>query len=407
MNKRIEFILKNMQNNSLGLIFSGEKIVKSSDQFFQFQVNKNFHYLTGLDIPNQLLVLVKTTEINVLLFAEKRSPLKEKWDGSLPSFDSLLKKTNISTIKDIKTVDEYLKNLFLSNSNISNLYLEKKSQMFMNSFENKLINNIQSQHILKANYDYSNLFKDMRSIKEEEEIEKIKKAINISNNIFHNILNNLKSINGENELHGLILDQLHKNHSSEAFDTIVASGKNALTLHYVENSDDFKGNELVLIDFGSTYDEYNSDITRTVPVNGTFSERQKILYDIVLSVNKDIIKWVKPGISLLEFKEKGKTLLSKKLLENKIISKLEDVSEYYYHGLGHHLGLDVHDVCNNEMIIKPGMVLTVEPGIYIKEESIGIRIEDDILITEEGSINLSERIPKERKILEELINRWF
>jgi Xaa-Pro aminopeptidase len=405
MNKRIAFILKNMKNNSIGLIFSGEKIIKSSDQFFPFQVNKNFHYLTGLNIPNQLLVLVKTTETSVLLFAEKRSALKEKWDGSLPSFDSLLKKTNILTIKDIKTVDEYLKNLFLSNPNISNLYLEKKSQIFMNSFENKLISNIQSQYILKTNHDYNNLFKDMRTIKEEKEIHKIKKAIDISKSIFQNILNNLKSIKGENELHGLVLDQLHKNHSNEAFETIVASGKNALTLHYVENSDDFKGNELVLIDFGSTYDEYNSDITRTVPVNGTFSERQKILYDIVLSVNKDIIKWVKPGISLLEFKEKGKTLLSKKLLENKIISKLEDVSEYYYHGLGHHLGLDVHDVCNNEMIIKPGMVLTVEPGIYIKEESIGIRIEDDILITEEGSINLSERIPKERKILEELINR--
>jgi len=197
MNKRIAFILKNMENNSIGLIFSGEKIIKSSDQFFQFQVNKNFHYLTGLNIPNQLLVLVKTTETSVLLFAEKRSALKEKWDGSLPSFDSLLKKTNILTIKDIKTVDEYLKNLFLSNPNISNLYLEKKSQIFMNSFENKLINNIQSQYILKANHDYNNLFKDMRTIKEEDEIYKIKKAIDISNSIFQNVLSNLKSIKGE------------------------------------------------------------------------------------------------------------------------------------------------------------------------------------------------------------------
>ena len=179
----------------------------------------------------------------------------------------------------------------------------------------------------------------MRSIKEQEEIEKIKKAINTSN-IFHNILNNLKSIR-EKRNFGLVLDQLHKNHSSEVFDTIVASGKNALTLHYVENSDDFKGNELVLIDFGSTYDEYNSDITRTVPVNGTLC-RQKILYDIVLSVNKDIIKWVKPGISLLNLK-KRKTLLSKKLLENKIISKLKMYLSLLPR-IGHHLGLDVHDL---------------------------------------------------------------
>ena len=137
-----------MQNNSIGLIFSGEKIIKSSDQFFPFQVNKNFHYLTGLKIPNQLLVLVKTTETSVLLFAEKRSALKEKWDGSLPSFDSLLKKTNISTIKDIKEANEYFKNLFLSNPNISNLYLEKKSHVFMNSFENKLIDNNKAYSIL-------------------------------------------------------------------------------------------------------------------------------------------------------------------------------------------------------------------------------------------------------------------
>jgi Xaa-Pro aminopeptidase len=174
----------------------------------------------------------------------------------------------------------------------------------------------------------------------------------------------------------------------------------ATILHYHDNNKPLQKDSLILLDLGATYNEYNADISRKYPVSGKFSERQKVLYQMVLDVNKEMITWIKPGKTMAEFKEAGKMLLAKKALDIGLIKHVDDIIKYYYHGLGHHLGLDVHDLSDQQKVLTEGMVITVEPGIYIEEESIGIRIEDDCLITKDGVINLSEHIIKEIKDIE-------
>ena len=188
-----------------------------------------------------------------------------------------------------------------------------------------------------------------------------------------------------------------------AFDTIAANGKNATVLHYVENKDILNKDNMILFDLGALHGNYASDISRTYPLSGTYSKRQKELYTIVLKVNKETIKQVRPGQTWAELNRFAKDMLTKEALKAGVIDKPEEITEVYYHSIGHFMGLDVHDVGHYNLPLKEGMVLTIEPGLYVKKEGIGIRIEDDILVTKDGHENLSSAIPKEADELETLI----
>jgi Xaa-Pro aminopeptidase len=399
MQSRIKQLFSSMDQQSIAYFFSGNAIIKTADQHYPFQVNKNFFYLTGLDLHQSVLVLIKHKKEDVILFAPTRSKEKEKWEGILPSFDAIKKITGITDVRDRATFDDFHASIFttLRTSNygeIKQVYLDvsqtdRHCQDIVN-FSNQLKSNYPEITIQSS----SHTLKQMRTLKNIEEIQQIKEAIKITNDGLQGVVNTLKQTKKEHLLHAAFVYELNKQHSKEAFDTIIASGKHATILHYIDNNDDIQNNALVLCDLGAQFKQYNADITRTYPASGKFTDRQKALYQLVLDVNQEMIAWIKPGKSFAEFKALGKEKLAEKALNIGLIMEKEDISKYYYHGLGHHLGLDVHDPCDYDMPLKEGMVLTVEPGIYIEEEGIGIRIEDDILVTKDGHENLSKAIPK-------------
>lgn len=189
-----------------------------------------------------------------------------------------------------------------------------------------------------------------------------------------------------------------------AFDTIAASGKNATVLHYSSNNTKTQDNELMLLDLGAQYQLYNADISRTFPLNGKFTERQKQVYNIVLKANEEVMKAVKPGVTLMELQNLCKSILAEGCKSIGLIKEDSELSKYYFHGVSHPLGLDTHDVGSRGMKLEAGMIITDEPGLYIEEEGIGIRIEDDILVTENGYENLSQSIIKSVEDIESFMS---
>jgi Xaa-Pro aminopeptidase len=408
---RRENYINKIEEGSISLFYSGEQKHKSNDQFFPFSVNRNFFYLTNIDQANVVLVVIKgKNKSESFLFIEKQDPIKALWDGKTLTFEeaSTLSGIKLINIKDINTLDTFINTqLGISRANIfgeiDKVYfdLEKiKVNDFLTNTEliaNKLKNNYPSLQILNSQRKLASL----RMYKDELEIKDTLEAINITNKALKHVLNALKPGLREFEIEAEYNYILNKNNTETSFDTIAASGKNATILHYVDNDDIINDNELILFDLGVKYNNYCSDISRTYPANGKFSTRQKQIYEIVLKANKETIKWLKPGRTIKEFNDFGKQILIDGLKEIGLIKEDSEITKYYYHSLGHYLGLDVHDVGLYDEVIKEGAIITVEPGLYIEEESIGIRIEDDILITKDGAINLSKDIIKEVKDIEE------
>ncbi|MBU1140966.1 MAG: Xaa-Pro dipeptidase, partial [Firmicutes bacterium] len=246
---------------------------------------------------------------------------------------------------------------------------------------------------------------ELRTVKDQTEIEQVKKAIEITNQGLFRIMQSLKPGIAEYQAEAEFNYILNQHRVSPSFNTIVAGGKNATILHYVDNAEKISDGNLVLFDLGVACGNYCSDITRVYPVNGKFSDRQKAIYEVVLKANKETIEWLRPGVTLHEFKEYGKAILIEGAKELGLIKEDEEINKYYYHGLGHYLGLDVHDIGNYSAVIPEGALITVEPGLYIAEEGIGIRIEDDVVVTKDGTINLSKSIIKEISDIEAFMKR--
>ena len=233
-------------------------------------------------------------------------------------------------------------------------------------------------------------------IKQPEEIEEIKKAISVTNKGILALMKNVKPGLYEYQVESYFDQQIKFNGASGiAFKTIAASGGNGCILHYHTNNTIIKDNDLVLFDLGAEYNLYKSDITRTIPANGKYTERQKEIYNIVLNGQKLVFSNIKPGITTKELNQILIDYYKVELKKIGLIEKDEEVVKYYFHGVSHHLGLDTHDVAIRDLPLQPGCIITVEPGLYIAEEGIGIRIEDDALVTEDGVINLSSEIIKE------------
>jgi Xaa-Pro aminopeptidase len=233
-------------------------------------------------------------------------------------------------------------------------------------------------------------------------VEKIKEAIRITQDGIRNLMKNAKPAMTENQLEAYFDFTLKTNGvKHHAFHTICASGQNGTVLHYEDNDALVEDGSLVLLDLGAQYEYYNADISHTFPVNGTFTEKQKLYYNIVLKALRETTAIIKPGLKFTALNEHTKKVLSEGLIEAGLIEKPEEISKYYYHGVSHYLGLDTHDVgIYKDRVLEPGMVLTVEPGLYIEEEGIGIRIEDDVLVTEDGHENLSADLSREVEELE-------
>ena len=400
---RREALMAKIEDDSLVVLFSGRSKKRSADSTYDFETNRNFYYLTGIDQEDSILVLTKSNGLlSEYLFIQPYDELKEKWTG-IRLRNTEVKK--ISGIENILYIDTFQAQLAMmldpSNKaygNFLELYLDleienkideqKTTLEFKEYIEKSFVN-------LKVNDIYKDII-TLRMIKSQNEIKELKEAILVTNIGLKKILNNLKANIYEYQLAALF-EYTIKDHdySALSFPTICASGVNATILHYPNPISKIKENDLLLLDLGAQHNKYCADITRTYPVSGKFSDLQKKLYNIVLGANKLVIASVKPGVTIKELQELTINHLSEGLLKLGIIKEKEEISKYYFHNVSHHIGLDTHDPALREMPLESGMIISDEPGLYIKELGIGIRIEDDILVTDEGSFCLSGNIIKE------------
>ena len=399
--KKIKEILK---NKSILIVFSGKAPRKSEDSFYKFYSNRNFFYLTGITREN-FIYIYNNIDQEEILFIQKPNEKTEKWYGRFLKEDEAKEISKIDNIKYNQELSNYLVNL-LKDNDIENVYLDIKNWESdeplteSQKFSKVLIEKYPHIQFKNTNKELENL----RLIKDDNEIKLTQKAINITKEAIDNMMKKSKEGMYEYELEANYDYILGINGVTTSFDTIAASGENAVILHYISNNSKTKENDLILCDLGVKYKEYNSDITRTFPVNGKFTNRQKEIYEVVLEANKEVIKNSKPGKTLTELNEIAKEILYKGCKEIGLLKKKEELSKYYYHSVSHFLGLDVHDVGGKKILLKKGMLITVEPGLYIEEEGIGIRIEDNILITDDKPENLSKDIFKEVEEIEKIMN---
>ncbi len=386
-----------MSEDSLTIMFSGDLIRQSADANYDFYVNNNFYYLTGIDREEVVYICEKKNfTIKESLFIKKKDPHQEKWIGKFLTAEEATGQSGIETVLTKEAFESYLIKV-LSKHPYETLYLDLENHSFHDAatpaqrFCKTFIEKYPGIRITSIYH----FLCELRMVKDPFEIDQIKKAISITK---RGIQNMSKYIVPDMPSYTAVAQfrcTLHTEGAQTAFPTIAAAGINGTILHYVNNDNVMKSGDLVLFDLGARINQYCADISRTFPISGVFSSRQKEIYQIVLNANKRVIEACKPGMTLNQLNEIAKETLAEGLIQLGLLVDLESLSDFYYHGVSHFLGLDVHDVGDRETPLKPGCVVTVEPGLYIEEESLGIRIEDDILITESGYINLSSEIPKE------------
>ncbi|WP_297420315.1 aminopeptidase P family protein [Clostridium sp.] len=400
--------IETIENNSIAILFSGKPCKKTGDELYQFTPNRNFYYLTGIQEQEHVVVLSKFKDvINEKLFLKDLDLDKEMWNGKTLRDNEGKEISGIEDVVYLKDFNSYINRLIKGAEEVK-LYLDldrediDEADSIANIFA-KEINNKYPQVRIK---NFSNKIAPLRMVKSDEEIVEMRKAIDITINGVKSLMKNAKVGMKEYELEAYFdFECKTKGVKDLAFRTIAAAGKNATILHYVENNSELKDGDLILFDLGAQWNLYNADITRVFPVNGKFTERQKEVYEAVLRVNKAVIEKIKPGVDSKELNIWAKDLIAEECIKLGIIKEKTEVSKYYWHSIGHSLGLDTHDlgVQGREFIFTEGMVFTVEPGIYINEESIGIRIEDDILVTKDGCEVLTKDMIKDVSEIEEFM----
>jgi Xaa-Pro aminopeptidase len=386
-------VLESVDDNSLLILFAGKAPKKTADEKYPFTPNRNFYYLTGIDEENHILVLSKINgKTNEYLFIKEVDPIAEKWEGKTIRKEEVSEICMIEDVKYLGEFNNFIEKVVLNKEEI-NIYLDLEA----GNTSYKYVNEIKHKYY---NINIKNAFKligNLRLIKTDEEVSRIRKAIDITIEGVKELMRNSKSGIKEYELEAYFDFICKKNGVKDfAFKTIAAAGKNATVLHYVTNDSELKDGDLILFDLGAQYKYYNGDISRTFPINGKFTERQKEVYNAVLRVNEKVIKEMKPGVKFVDLNKKAKDWISEECISLGLMTEKDDVSKFYYHSIGHSLGMDTHDIEleNRDVTFEPGMIYTVEPGIYIENEGIGIRIEDDVLITEDGNEVLTKEMIK-------------
>lgn len=415
MNKNIykfnrDNLLDKIKDNSIVILFAGEAIQKTGDQTYPFTPNRNFYYLTGIKEEDHILVMTKINGVKSSKLYIKDIDLEmEKWVGKSIRKEEAEEIAAVDEVKFKSQFDGDIHGMITMKEEI-NLYLdlERMSANREGTISHRFANEITTKYPqVRINNVYSKIG-ELRLKKSQEEVDKIKKAIEITKSGIEKLMSEARVGMKEYELEAYFdFNCKVKGATGLAFTTIAAAGENATTLHYVDNNCELKENDLILFDLGAEYNCYNADISRTFPVNGKFTERQKEVYNAVLRVNEEIINLIKPGMKYKYVNEKATELIAEECIKLGLIKDKSEVRKYYYHSIGHSLGMDTHDIetPHRDIIFEPGVVFTVEPGIYIAEEGIGIRIEDDILVTEDGVINLSSDIIKTVEEIENFMSK--
>ena len=403
---RKRFIAR-MDKNSIAIFNSNDELPMNGDQLHRFKQNADLLWLTGIDQEDTMLVLFpdnpdkKFREVLVLV---RPNELKEKWDGKRLRAEEARKITGIETIVWLDTLDGLLQPwIHLAENIYLNTNENDRKANLVPVRDYRYAETMRKRYPLHQYKRSARILKDLRAVKTPKEVEVIQKAIDITHETFLRLMKFIKPGVMEYEIEAEIYHSfLSQRATGPAYGSIIASGDRARTLHYVSNNNITKDGELILMDFGAEYGNYNADLTRTIPVNGKFTRRQKTVYNACLHLHDYAKSLLKPGISIVNYTDKvgeeaTRQFLKIGLLRNSDL-KNEDKEnrayrKYLYHGISHHLGLDVHDLGTRTEPIKAGMVFTVEPGIYIEEEQMGIRIENNVWITKNGNKDLMGKIP--------------
>ena len=410
---------KQLKPNSVAILNANDFMPTSADGTHPFIQQTDLFYLSGVDQEETVLVICPDAtekKQKEILFIKETSEQIATWEGQKLSKEEAQDISGIKTVHWTSELDGILRPLIIQSENIYlNTNEHLRAPVTVETRDMRFLAWCQKAFPLHHYERLAPIMHDLRAVKSSLEIELIKEACSITAKAFRRLLGFIRPGVWEYEIEAEIVHEFVRNRSrGPAYETIVASGADACTLHYVKNDKQCQKGDLVLIDFGAEYANYAADVTRTVPVNSKFSKRQKAVYNAVLKIQKAAIQMLKPGNSLDAYQEAVVKLMQDELIRLGVLKKSdikkqpEDsplYKKFYPHGTSHHLGLDVHDYGNKYRKFEPGMVLTCEPGIYIRDESIGIRIENDILITKKGPVDLTEAIPREVEELEDLMNK--
>ncbi|MBK6825425.1 MAG: aminopeptidase P N-terminal domain-containing protein [Chitinophagaceae bacterium] len=414
-----ERFVSRMQKNAIAIFTSNDEVPSNGDAIYRFKQNSDLFWLSGITQEDSMVILFpdnpdpKYREVLVLV---RPNELKEKWDGKRLRVKEAQDISGIKTIVWLDSLDGLLQPwIHLADA----IYLDSnendRKASLVRSRDYRFIDEMKSRYPLHQYLRAAKIMKEVRAIKTALEVEVLQKAIDITDNTFRRLLQFIKPGVMEYEIEAEIVHSfLSQRATGEAYGSIIASGDRARTLHYVSNSEECKDGELILMDFGAEYGGYCADLTRTVPVNGKFTRRQKTVYNACLHLHDYAKSILKPGISILDYTDKVGEEATQQFLKIGLIRKSDVKNEdpenrayrkYLYHGISHHLGVDVHDLGTRTEPIKAGMLFTVEPGIYIEEEQMGVRIENNLWITRNGHKDLMKNIPITVEEIETLMKR--
>lgn len=410
--------LKELSEGSAFVISSHPEYIRNNDVHYEYRQDSNFFYLTGFEEPESLFLFRPGLDPETVLFVRPKNPLRETWDGFRYGPELAQKEFQMDKCYPIAELQEQLLELLKP---VDKIYYKfgynvSSDKMLMEIMEKVRTSYGRSGMGVKPIYDYSELIGEMRCIKTDTEIEWQKKACEISAHAHIKAMQITRPGINERQIQGALIQSFMNELSPRpGYTPIVASGSNATTLHYIFNNQECRDGDILLIDAGAEWNYYAADITRSFPVNGKFTPSQKIFYEHVLHVQEELIKISKPGLPFMMLQDKAIELLTEALIELKLLKgnktdliKNKDYMKYYPHSVSHFLGMDVHDVGlyrkNGESrAMEPGLVFTVEPGLYVRSDDdsapkefrgLGVRIEDDILITKTGYFNMTLRAPK-------------
>ena len=410
---------QHLKPGSIALFVSNDMMPTNADGSMGFRQNSDLLYLSGIDQEDTILMLfpdVKDGKHKELLFIKETSELIAIWEGEKFSPDQARERSGVEHIywlhdfeKIFKTLVFQAETIYLNRNEHTRRYIETETA------EDRFAKQIREKYPLHKIERSAPILHKIRSKKSALEIEMIQQACNITEKGFRRLLSFVKPGVMEYEIEAELVHEFIRNRSKGfAYGPIIASGYNACVLHYVDNNKPCKDGDVLLLDVAAEYGNYASDLTRAIPVNGTFTKRQKQVYNAVLKVMRSSIEMLVPGNTFEKYNRAVGDLMTEELLSLDLLSSTEVKNQqasspaykkYFMHGTSHFLGLDVHDVGFFHEPMEEGMVFTCEPGIYIREESLGIRLENDILVTKNGPVDLMKNIPIEADEIEELMNK--
>lgn len=409
-------LIQQVKKNSLLIITSNDELTRSGDQLYPFRQNADLFYLTGLEQEKCMLVICPehpNLKLREVVFSIKPNQQLETWTGHKYTAEEIREISGVETVKWLDDLDMTLREMALFSENIYlNLNEYSKYLPDVNYRDYTMVSLMKEKFPLHQFERLAPIITRQRTVKNQQELELLKQACSITGEAFKRVLDFVKPGVTEYEIEAELTHAFIFNGArGHAYQPIIGSGENALVLHYLNNSETCKEGDLLLLDFGAEYANYAADCSRTIPVDGKFTQRQKACYEAVLRIQKEAVGLFVPGNTIDQVNTIVWDLMEKEMIGLGLFS-LEDVKnqtldqpmyfKYLMHGVTHFIGLDVHDVGSKYQKFEKGMVLTIEPGLYIKEENIGIRIEDNILV-DDTPVNLMYDIPKEVEDIERLM----